>query len=405
MYSEGGLALWSSDSGKLNESTSVLQDGDSMGAGQSLWSPSNLYHADMQSDGNFVVYPAGDNASTGGAIWNSVTGGNPGDYVTLQTDGNLVIYPAGDNSSTGGALWNSGTNGNSGDYLKMQDDGNLVVYSEGGLALWSSDSGRLNESTSVLQDGDSMGAGQSLWSPSNLYHADMQSDGNFVVYPAGKNSSTLGAIWSTGTGDPGDYVTLQTDGNLVIYPAGDNSSTGGALWNAVTEGNSGDYLAMQDDGNLVIYSRSGSALWSSDYGKAGGGETAAEQEAVTWADAQVGLNEYGYACLAFVREAWLNGNVDLKSEVDVSWGANTYPDDIWGHFTSGTMGSGEPTTPGALVFYAAGPGGDGGSEPSHVQIYVGNNTVVSSEDAFGSDVHTEPFGEHQRELGWWLPDG
>jgi hypothetical protein len=130
----------------------------------------------------------------------------------------------------------------------------------------------------------------------------------------------------------------------------------------------------------------------------------AEQAAVTWANNQVGTNEYGYACLSFVRQAWAEGGVALKSEVSVSWGSNTYPDDLWGHFTAGTTGSGEPSTPGALIFYSAGSGGDAGSEPSHVQIFVGNNTVVSSEDAFGTDVHTEPFGKHPRELGWWLPD-
>jgi hypothetical protein len=223
----------------LSVTSSQLRAGQSLTAGQSLWSPSNLYHADMQSDGNFVVYPAGSS----GAIWSTQTGGNSGDYVTLQSDGNLVVYPAGDNSSTGGALWNAVTEGNSSDYLKLQDDGNLVVYSEGGLSLWSSDFGDTGESTDVIKDGASLGAGQSLWSPSNLYHADLQSDGNFVVYPAGDNASTGGAIWSTQTGgNPGDYVTLQTDGNLVVYPAGDSSSTGGALWNAVTEGNSGDYL-------------------------------------------------------------------------------------------------------------------------------------------------------------------
>ena len=61
----------------LVATSSELAAGQSLSAGDSLWSPSNLYHADMQSDGNFVVYPAGDNASTGGAIWNSVTGGTP----------------------------------------------------------------------------------------------------------------------------------------------------------------------------------------------------------------------------------------------------------------------------------------------------------------------------------------
>jgi hypothetical protein len=132
----------------------------------------------------------------------------------------------------------------------------------------------LSVTSSELTAGQSLTAGESLTSPSNLYHADMQSDGNFVVYPAGDNSSTGGAIWNSQTeGNPGDYVTLQTDGNLVIYPAGDNSTTGGALWNAGTEGNTNVTLTMQDDGNLVVYSSSGQALWSSMYGKSGGGYT------------------------------------------------------------------------------------------------------------------------------------
>jgi CHAP domain/Putative Ig domain len=258
----------------LSVTSSELTAGQSLTAGESLTSPSNLYHADMQSDGNFVVYPAGDNSSTGGAIWNSQTEGNPGDYVTLQTDGNLVIYPAGDNSTTGGALWNAGTEGNTNVTLTMQDDGNLVVYSEGGVALWSSVTGKLPNTQSSLGTGEELNAGQSLWSPSNLYHADMQSDGNFVVYPAGDNSSTGGAIWNSQTeGNPGDYLINQSDGNLVIYPAGDNSTTGGALWNAGTEGNTNVTVTMQDDGNLVVYSSSGQALWSSMYGKSGGGYT------------------------------------------------------------------------------------------------------------------------------------
>jgi CHAP domain/Putative Ig domain len=274
VYSEGGVALWSSVTGKLPNTQSSLGTGEELNAGQSLWSPSNLYHADMQSDGNFVVYPAGDNSSTGGAIWNSQTEGNPGDYLINQSDGNLVIYPAGDNSTTGGALWNAWTEGNTNVTLTMQDDGNLVVYSEGGVALWSSVTGKLPNTQSSLGTGEELNAGQSLWSPSNLYHADMQSDGNFVVYPAGDNSSTGGAIWNSQTeGNPGDYLINQSDGNLVIYPAGDNSTTGGALWNAGTEGNTNVTLTMQDDGNLVVYSSSGQALWSSMYGKSGGGYT------------------------------------------------------------------------------------------------------------------------------------
>ena len=135
--------------------------------------------------------------------------------------------------------------------------------------------------------------------------------------------------------------------------------------------------------------------------------TSAESTAVNWAEnlANAHSSAYGFECLAFVHDAWSAANVNLKSEVSVTWDGNSYPDDIWGHITGGTTGTGEPSTPGALIFFSAGTGGDGGSEPSHVELYVGNNTTVSSEDFLSTIVHYETFGQHPRELGWWLPDG
>jgi hypothetical protein len=60
----------------------------------------------------------------------------------MQGDGNLVVYAPG-----GNAKWASGTNGagvNRQFTLVMQDDGNLVVYdSQGGAALWSSQTDRI----------------------------------------------------------------------------------------------------------------------------------------------------------------------------------------------------------------------------------------------------------------------
>jgi hypothetical protein len=365
------LTIQASDSAQPPDSTSAslilsvtssqLSAGQSLTAGQSLWSPSNLYHADLQSDGNFVVYPAGDSSSTGGALWNSVTGGN------------------------------------SNDYLKMQDDGNLVVYSEGGLPLWSSDTGKLNDSTDILGVGTSLSAGQSLWSPSNLYHADLQSDGNFVVYPAGDNASTGGAIWNAGTEpNPGDYVTLQTDGNLVVYPAGDSSSTGGALWNSVTGGNSNDYLKMQDDGNLVVYSSGGQALWSSDFGKAGGGGgggggSAADQAAVAWAESYLPghpnagtASQWNEMCLAFVYQAFLKGGIDITT---FATNARNDPIDFWNTWNGRGTRSGPTADPpyGALVFWGPNPPYD---YDGHVAISLGDGTVVTSEAAnLGSGVH------------------
>lgn len=128
-----------------------------------------------------------------------------------------------------------------------------------------------------------------------------------------------------------------------------------------------------------------------------------------WANRYLTQNEFEGACLSFVRQAWAAGNIPLKAQVSVGWGGDTFPDQIWGHFTSGTTGAGEPTIPGTLIFYAAGPGGDFGSEPSHVQIFIGNNTVISTEDSchgtIVTAVHAEAFGAHPREIGWWLPAG
>jgi hypothetical protein len=59
-------------------------------------------HADMQEDGNFVLYEEGGTAN---AMWDSQTFGNPGAFLRCQDDGNLVVYEA-----TGSIpLWASNT--------------------------------------------------------------------------------------------------------------------------------------------------------------------------------------------------------------------------------------------------------------------------------------------------------
>ena len=68
--------------------------------------------------------------TAGTALWFTGTTGAPG-QLDLQSDGNLVIYSAGN-----AALWFSGTAGNSGSVLYVQNDGNLVLYSASGAPLW-----------------------------------------------------------------------------------------------------------------------------------------------------------------------------------------------------------------------------------------------------------------------------
>jgi hypothetical protein len=79
----------------------------------------------------------------------------------------------------------------------------------------------------------------------------MQSDGNFVLY----HGAT--ALWASNTnGTAAVMADMQSDGNLVVY-----TSSLSPLWDSATEGNPGAFLTVQNDGNLVIDSASGSVLW------------------------------------------------------------------------------------------------------------------------------------------------
>ncbi|TGE37092.1 hypothetical protein E4K67_18075 [Desulfosporosinus fructosivorans] len=81
----------------------------------------------MQDDGNLVLYAQGKTQ----ALWASRTNGHKIDEAVLQSDGNFVIYAAGQ------ALWASLTHGNQVAYLVVQNDGNLVIYHQNGTALWA----------------------------------------------------------------------------------------------------------------------------------------------------------------------------------------------------------------------------------------------------------------------------
>lgn len=250
MYSKGNIALWSTYGGKTRNTSDSLTPESRLKAGNSLYSIDGRYRAVMQGDGNFVVYAPG-----GVAKWSSATGVD-GSSIVLQGDGNLVVYTPG-----GVAKWSSATAPARAVRLVMQSDGNLVMYSRGGLALWASGGGKTGYSESTLPTGTTLGVGQALWSHDGRFQANMQGDGNFVVY------GPTGAMWASGTGVSGSTLRMQSDGNLVVYAPGSV-----AKWNSATQG-ANARVVMQDDGNLVVYS-GGTALWSS-YGNgapgAGGG--------------------------------------------------------------------------------------------------------------------------------------
>ena len=118
----------------------TLFPGQSLGPGESLSSPDELYSLFMQSDGNAVLYYG--NGGPPSAVWATHTNGihTPGEF-TMQTDGNLVLY-----DSSRQPHWASQTSGNPGAFLNVQNDGNLVVYRAGSAtetpnnALWEAGS-------------------------------------------------------------------------------------------------------------------------------------------------------------------------------------------------------------------------------------------------------------------------
>ena len=114
--------------------------------------------------------------------------------------------------------------------------------------------------TDRLSSGTSSGSsnqGEKLVSVNRKYQAEMQTDGNFVIYAPNRL-----AIWATGTQGKGSApykLAMQADSNLVIY------AIGAATWASGVRRRTAPYtLVMQDDGNLVIYDSSLIVVWQSD---------------------------------------------------------------------------------------------------------------------------------------------
>ena len=371
--SPGAHVLWSS---KIV--ASELETGESLSAGQSITSSNCRYLLAMKTDGNLVE------SFEGRTLWSTHTSGHRNARAILQPNGVLAVK-----MRSGRTLWSSGSGGHvrARYSLALLASGVLMISSPRGPVLWSS-----KTVASELDTGGSLSAGQSITSPNGQYVLAMQTDGNLVVY------GPSGALWASGTSGAGNHVVMQSDGNLVVY-----NSAGAALWQSGTGGRSGAFeLAMQSDGNLVIYS-AGGPIWS--WESAVPIVTPAEQTAVAWASSFLGTAYDSGLCLTFVFAAWSAAGVNLRDWVNVPIGSNTYPVDIWGHFTHGTTGTGMDPPVGSLVFFAS---RSGDVSLSHVAISVGGGEMISTTDAINeSVVHYETVAAHAayaNYLGWWLPD-
>src|SRR5439155_316397 len=106
-----------------------LQANQQLNVNEALASNNAIVKVVMQMDGNLVLYRQSD----GGALWASNTWGTQMDHAVMQGDGNFVGYTA-----AGVPLWHTATDGNQGAWIVLQNDGNLVVYDSANNPLWAS---------------------------------------------------------------------------------------------------------------------------------------------------------------------------------------------------------------------------------------------------------------------------
>jgi len=108
----------------------------------------------------------------------------------------------------------------------------------------------------ILNAGETLQSGQSLYSTDRGYRLDMQADGNLVVRKADRR----GASWASKTAQTGssNYLKMRDDGNLVVYTAEHRP-----VWESKTANTGGNRVVMQDDGNLVVYTAGGGVVWAS----------------------------------------------------------------------------------------------------------------------------------------------
>lgn len=104
----------------------------------------------------------------------------------------------------------------------------------------------------VLSSGSTLKPGDALTSQNGRYRLELQSDGNLVL------TGPRGLAWDSGTrGEGVTSAEMQTDGNFVLYTA-----DRGVAWTADTTG-PGAHLVLQDDRNIVIVAADGTTvLWT-----------------------------------------------------------------------------------------------------------------------------------------------
>ena len=198
-----------------------LATGETLWAGQDIWSTNGAYKLSMQTDGNLVSY------GPGGALWSSRTAGSSAQRVVMQGDGNLVLYTANNTP-----VWFTGTSwGNT--RLVVQDDSNVVEYT-GSSPLWATSWHRQLGATRTWNAGV---AGNCTWYANERFRAFTG------TYPALSGDA---GVWDTSAQSTG-WMVLPAPATQSIVVFDPNVQGSGSVGHVAWV----DYVQPRADGTYI----------------------------------------------------------------------------------------------------------------------------------------------------------
>jgi serine/threonine protein kinase len=224
--------------------------------GRSILSRNGRFGLAMQPDGNLLTYVVSGHVPT----WESSTQGSRGAYADMQSDGDFVVYPKGASPPAPGhtttALWSSGSTGHPGATLRLLNDGNLVVSGDrSNITLWTTGAvpGSLG---SELLPGMELHPDQYLQSPNGRYRLVNESkQGVLRLFMVGRTGCTLWQEPNHGTAV--SYAEMQQNGNLAML----HNRTNAVEWQTNVGTHPGASLVLESSGVLLLSSANGVTLW------------------------------------------------------------------------------------------------------------------------------------------------
>ncbi|OQV24848.1 Fibroblast growth factor receptor-like protein 2 [Hypsibius exemplaris] len=272
----------------FGEAAVALQPGQSLNRNETVFSRNGTCNLTVQPDGNVVVYRKCDGALIY-SLWKEgleFKTKEPASGLGISANGNLEIRRGdGRIDEYRGVSKRQRWDTSDGADLRLGDDCILCVY-KNGACLWTSsgmtygcplvdqqidrtneplllatrNQSNISRELQVVESGDALFAGDSLWSPSRNVHLKSVSSGDWVIY----RQCDKRPIWSSGTSTfttsktPPSMV-MQENGNLAIYGADQR-----LLWSSgtFTPRFAGAKLRLDDTGSLCIYTVK-ECLWKS----------------------------------------------------------------------------------------------------------------------------------------------